>query len=436
LNTMKWMIVTAVLVVMGRMAGMAGEKDLSPGQVTRVACDLNAKPNAVVIFKGTSEDTGTARQTKDFHYDVYLPSDYGNDSAAFHPAMFIASPGGNAGMGAMGTRLKKDGWIVIMLVESKNGNREWLNNFLAAHDDAVQRFRIAPGAKFATGMSGGARCASMYPLTRPGFRGVVLQAAGFADGFIHLEFTTRKKDVFSRYPPHTLVAATFGDKDANLFESFEIRRLLPAGCQRHVEVFQGGHEWCPATVFDRTLDWIEDQAFLAKPAMTGPCRLLGLDVRAEPMSQAGYLWFFRLTQARAETAQLPEAKYRQLERLPIIARNGNLSGVPAVRATLSQIEPLLRELSLTPEVQELVKARQAHARAMQAYSKFETSLMRGGWEFRSTRVSAMELKDLQAFFSESGKVLAKYAESPEVAQLRCLNDSLKLEFSGPGAKQL
>lgn len=97
--------------------------------------------------------------------------------------------------------------------------------------------------------------------------------------------------------------------------AFEIRRLLPPGCERHVEVFQGGHEWCPADFFDRAMDWMENEAFLSKAAVAGPCRLLGIEVKAEPMSPAGYHWFFRLTQARAEAAQSPAAKYRQLERL-------------------------------------------------------------------------------------------------------------------------
>lgn len=434
MKTANWATVTALMAAMGAGAGVAAENEPTPGQVTRVACDLAVKPNSVVIYKGTAEDTSTAKQTKDFHYDVYLPSDYGKDPTAFYPAMFIASPGGNASMGVMEKRLKNDGWIVIMLVESKNDIPEWLNSFLAAHDDAVKRFRIAPGAKFATGMSGGSRCASMYPVIRPGFHGVLLQAAGFASGFSHLEFTTRKNEIYSRYPAHVLIAATFGDKDSNLSETIAMRRLLPAGCLRHVEVFQGTHQWCPVEVFNRAMDWMEEKAFLQKPAVIAPCRLLGVEVKPEPMGPAAYQWFFRLTQARGEAAKTPAEKYRQLERLPVIARNGNLGAAPAVSATLAKTDPVLRELSLAPDVQELVRVRQAYGQVMQTFGKFEAALMRGAYEFGSMHLSPLELKEFETFLAESGKFVDKYADSPEADQLRCLNESVKLEFAGPGKK--
>ena len=89
--------------------------------------------------------------------------------------MFIASPSGNASMGAMAERLKSGGYVVVMLVESKNG--PWgpiVGNFLAAHDDVVQRVRIQEGLKFATGMSGGARASSVFVQARPGFAGLIL----------------------------------------------------------------------------------------------------------------------------------------------------------------------------------------------------------------------------------------------------------------------
>ena len=83
-------------------------------------------------------------------------------------------------MHGMADHLKASGYIVVMLVESKNGadGRCW-ENFMSAHDDVIQRLRVAEGFKFATGLSGGSRAASTFVQLRPGFAGLFQQGAGF-----------------------------------------------------------------------------------------------------------------------------------------------------------------------------------------------------------------------------------------------------------------
>ena len=51
MKTANWATVTALMAAMGAGAGVAAENEPTPGQVTRVACDLAVKPNSVVDFQ-------------------------------------------------------------------------------------------------------------------------------------------------------------------------------------------------------------------------------------------------------------------------------------------------------------------------------------------------------------------------------------------------
>jgi hypothetical protein len=115
----------------------------------------------------------------DYHYRIYLPTDYSKRIDETFPCLLILSPSGNARLGGVADFAKRERWIVILLVESRNGpTAPQMGNFLAAYDDAIKRFRIQPGMIFATGQSGGARSSLLCAELRPGFGGVLLQAAG------------------------------------------------------------------------------------------------------------------------------------------------------------------------------------------------------------------------------------------------------------------
>lgn len=216
-------------------------ESLKEDGMTLIECDVRDVKENMVIFKGIageSEVPVKSEKTTGYHYTLYLPKGYHENKDLRYPCLFIASPGGNAKMGEMADRLKRDQWIVVMLQESKNGSPDWLRNVFAAHDDVVERVRIAKGAKFATGMSGGARVSSIFPIVRPGIAGILCQAAGFAYGF------DPPRNLYDEYPPETLVASSFGDSDFNLFESMEILRTLKKS-RTQARFFTGKHTWCP-----------------------------------------------------------------------------------------------------------------------------------------------------------------------------------------------
>ncbi len=123
---------------------------------TEIACDLTVAPKAgEVPVLSSAKDALEALGS--YHYRLWLPKGYAAEPSKRWPCIFIMSPGGRATMQSMKESLKGRGFVVVMLVEAKNG--PWgpiVGNFLAAHDDVAKRVRIDPTAKYATGFSGGA----------------------------------------------------------------------------------------------------------------------------------------------------------------------------------------------------------------------------------------------------------------------------------------
>lgn len=219
-----------------------------------IACELSVAPkkNEVPVFN-TKEDGEAAKGT--YHYKLWLPKGYNDDAKRTWPCMFVASAGGNAGMGNMASWLKANEYVVVMLVESKNG--PWppiVGNFLAAHDDVVKRVRIQEGLKLATGMSGGARASTVFAQLRPGFGGLVLQGAGAA--FERSDYLVAK--LKGSRAVH--VAMTMGEKDSNKGEVARMKSAIGSG---HFEafLFDGGHVWAPAEVFEKAAAWVEGQIY-------------------------------------------------------------------------------------------------------------------------------------------------------------------------------
>ncbi len=230
-----------------------------------------------------------------FHYRLYLPADYDVHGQQTYPLMFIASPNGNARMGAMAERLKRDRWIVAMLVESRNRSILWLPNFMAAYDDITQRVRVQKSMIFCTGLSGGARVCGSFPRLRPGFQGLILQAAGFQQRPVYL----------SGANAHIAVYGTFGNQDPNRREGRRIRGGVPPQTRTLIELWKGGHRWAPTSVFNRALDWLEAQALL--------------DQGYQRSLRGAYGWYLNNQLALYEQAQNDierYAIYQRISRLP------------------------------------------------------------------------------------------------------------------------
>ena len=217
---------------------------LASGAAAEEATPLDAPlvPGETMLIAAPLADTASPL----LHYRLWIPPDYDRRPDSRYPVMFIAAPGGDADMGEMAARLKRERWLVAMLVESRNRSNAWMANFIAAHDDLLRRARVDEAMRFCTGLSGAAKVCSVFPRLRPGFRGMVLQAAGPWEPRLFAEAANSRTTVFG----------TFGSLDFNRGHSFRIRRGLPPTTRPMVEVWDGDHAWAPAAVFDRALDWL------------------------------------------------------------------------------------------------------------------------------------------------------------------------------------
>lgn len=197
-----------------------------------------------------------------YHYKLRLPKGYMADPTKSWPVMFIAAPGGKAGMGNMGAYLKEHGIIMVMLQESKNGPfAPMLGNFLAAHDDLVQRVRVLEGQKYCTGWSGAALGSSTFILARPGFAGAILQGHGPND-----------VDAIKRNPK-LHIAMLVGETDTAFPLLEPAKRAMPASRFLGM-VFPGGHMWAPTEYFNKAMDWLTAKATAAAAAPAQPGSLL------------------------------------------------------------------------------------------------------------------------------------------------------------------
>lgn len=264
---------------------------LAEEKETTIECELKDAPHQseIPVYKDPADPAKTPGV---YHYKLWIPKGYNEDAQRRWPCFFVMSPGGNAGFATMKDRLRGGGYVVVMLEEAKNG--DWppiIGNFLAAHDDVVQRVRIQEGLKFATGQSGGARASSVFAQIRPGFSGLIMQAAGasYEKDTDHYNVAGLKRNT------GLWIALTMGDHDGNKSEIDPLTRQLGAA---HLKIwmFPGGHAWAPAGTFNEALDWIEHKIYFEGPAQ------LAL--------QPAYSQYFKNHLATLQAATTPWEKYK------------------------------------------------------------------------------------------------------------------------------
>ncbi|MCX5685589.1 MAG: hypothetical protein NT049_18175 [Planctomycetota bacterium] len=335
-----WVILFVVAACGRAAAATPADAPLPEGQETTIECEYSKdEPGIQGEFKITP-DKGT------YHYKVYVPVGYGKDPDRRYPCLFISDAGGNARMGGMAARLRRDEWIAVMLVEAKNG--PWgpiIGNFLAAHDDAVTRLRIQDGMKYATGCSGGARASSLYIGLRQGFAGALLQAAGFAHTYKSVQ----------KYK-HLAIYATFGDKDMNLKENDELKRTL-AGTRFRSEVFQGGHQWAPTECTDRAFDWFEEQLLFNSGMVPAPIVVNCFKLRFGQIADASGI-----------------RRYERLAWLDRLATLHRLDKQPEIKDTVKQVRDDLKTLKQDAALKHEVAAFDAYAKATEREASIRDAL--------------------------------------------------------------
>lgn len=286
--------------------------------------ELAAGGTTLIASQLSPTDAHLPRSSQFMHYRLQLPTDYHQNGQRKYPVMFIASPIGNAEMGEMTDVLVRDRWIVAMLIESRNGSPDWIPNFMAAYDDLHRRVRVQEKMIFCTGMSGGAKVCSAYPDMRPGFRGMILQAAG-----------PWGRKVFSDPDNHDLlVYGTFGTFDPNFHHAKRIRLSLPPDVRRLVTVWEGGHDWAPRAIIEPALAWTVSAALLDSPF--------------DPVLNDAYQWYAENRLADFDRAATDIARYAALQSVDGLPSEWRSTADPAL---VERVDAALAAHSSPPEAE-------------------------------------------------------------------------------------
>ena len=335
-----------------------------------------------------------------YHYRVYLPKGYYDNTEEKFPCIFVASPGGNADMANIDARMKKERWIVIMLVESKNGEAQWAPNFLSAHDDAVQRFRILEGMKYTTGQSGGARCASRAAGLRPGFAGIILQAAGFAqdNGY----YITKPVEKY----PNLAVYMTMGKKDSNRSEIPKLSDALPRKTPFKLELFDGGHEWAPAECMDHAFDWLE-LLLLTSPVLEKD-RQICINI-------------FKRQLPRTFESGSDFEKYETMTTLEPLVKLHKLDKVPGLSENIGKMITLIKQLNADKNIQVESKAKTAFLLAQKAEDKARNKITKDKLD---PKKSARELNHVLPAYQQ---IVKSYENTVYGAKAKEKTDSIQKE---------
>ncbi len=374
------------LVVVALLAGplAAGEPTpltavLPAGEVTPIAC---------LSPYGARQNVPDWPRDGIFHYRLYLPVDYHENPGRQYPLMFIASPAGEARMGRMAERLARDRWVVAMLAESRNRSVLWYPNFIATYNDVLKRVRVHPEMLFCTGFSGGARVCSRYPGIRPGFQGLILQGAGYSE----------RAWVLTRSNVHVTVYGLFGARDPNRREAHRIRRGLPLHTRNLVEIWDGGHEWAPAPVFERALDWVEDKALLEAGYDAG---------RADV-----YAWYFTNKLARFERATSDVERYVLRRLLETLLERWHLELDEATRERFQAVDTALWAFSEDDALQ----------REIAAYDAFDKVLRAD---------EAQRVGDLSEIIQQYGEIVDRYPDTQFGQRALLRQQSVRWETGAP-----
>ncbi len=187
----------------------------------------------------------------DQSYAAYLPSNY--DPGRNWPILYCFDPGarGRLPVERFQPGAEKYGYIVVGSNNSRNG--PWAPTLAAINAisrDTSARLALDDRRVYTAGFSGGARVASSIGLAGAA-AGVIACGGGFPIG----------------EKPRKVQFAFFGFSGRDDFNYIELRRLDrdldSLGAAHRIAVFDGGHEWPPATVVTQAIEWLELQAMRA-----------------------------------------------------------------------------------------------------------------------------------------------------------------------------
>src|SRR5215471_17602570 len=188
-------------------------------------------------------------------YALYLPSTYSASRKWPLIAAFDPAARGNVPVEQFKDAAERYGYIVCGSNNSRNGPLQpSAESAKAMLEDVGTRFSVDAKQVYLTGFSGGARAATaIASWLKDQIVGVIACGAGLAVG---LEPSSSLPFIFY---------GAVGKEDFNYPEMKQLdRALTAAGQMHHIEVFDGGHEWAPADVCVKAVEWMELQAMKSR----------------------------------------------------------------------------------------------------------------------------------------------------------------------------
>ncbi|MGE4488581.1 MAG: hypothetical protein AB7E95_03435 [Kiritimatiellales bacterium] len=182
-----------------------------------------------------------------YRYDVYIPKGYHESARHVYSCLLLESP---ALWDSVKERMRNEKLLVVIIpdAESDHAGRDMNSNFLAAYDDATERFRISRNAFFIAGRVPAAIFASMRRVSgvilhEPDFSGI--QNAGTGIDLLRKNNTLRTYILLGNRDRNNVIRQ--GQFATELFN----KELL------QIYIYQGYTAVLPKQLADHALDWIE-----------------------------------------------------------------------------------------------------------------------------------------------------------------------------------
>jgi hypothetical protein len=209
--------------------------------VIQIKCAYNKTENWKTLPESICPASG------DYGYDVYIPQGYHESNRRYYPCLFLESP---VLWDSVKERVRKEKWIVVVLHEAAGPQIAKImnGNFLAAYDDACERFRTSKSQLFIAGRTPAAIFAAMRPVA-----GIILQEPDFR-GFEKAGLTINLLGKNQNLRAYVLLGNSDSD-NVNYQAQFIISRIP----KYHIEVYDGNTAILPQPLAGKALDWMKKE---------------------------------------------------------------------------------------------------------------------------------------------------------------------------------
>ncbi len=180
-------------------------------------------------------------------YLLYLPMGYYESEKRYYPCLFVERP---ALWEAVQDRVREEKWVAVVLSDQTDDQlgRKMNGNFLAAYDNATDRFRISRHKLFTVGNVPSLLYATMRPIA-----GVILQEPDF-DGLRKL---SPPVDLLRKTPDLRVYSFFEAQDENNLKKQAQfITTNIP---KYHINTYDGYTKILPVNLADLALDWMKKE---------------------------------------------------------------------------------------------------------------------------------------------------------------------------------